>query len=145
MPRFGLSVVTLGVSDLARSVKFYEQLGLKRKLRATGDSVAFFDAGNAVIALFGWDDLAADAAIEAQPRPPAFHGVTLACNCRSEAEVDATLAHALSIGATLLQRAEKTSYGGYRGYFADPDGHPWEAVIAPGLVPDENGRLTLAD
>ena len=144
-PRFALSVVTLGVSDVARSVRFYEALGLTRKMKETGDQIAFFEAGNVIVALFRWDDLAADAMLSAQPRPQAFRGMTLACNCRSEAEVDDVLAHALSIGATLLKPAQKTDYGGYCGYFADPDGHPWEAVIAPGLVPGADGRIVLPD
>jgi catechol 2,3-dioxygenase-like lactoylglutathione lyase family enzyme len=103
-PRFGLSVVTLGVSDVARSVRFYEALGLVRKMKETGDQIAFFDAGNVIVALFRWDDLAADAMLPAQPRPQAFRGMTLACNCRSEAEVDAVLAHALSIGGCYSSR-----------------------------------------
>ena len=144
-PKFALSVVTLGVTDFVRSVRFYEELGLKRKVKSTGDQIAFFDAGNVIVALFRWDDLAADAKLPPQPRPQAFRGTTLACNCRSEAEVDAVLAHALSVGATLLKPAQKTDYGGYCAYFADPDGHPWEAVIAPGLVPDEDGRIALPD
>jgi|EndMetStandDraft_8_1072994.scaffolds.fasta_scaffold66997_2 catechol 2,3-dioxygenase-like lactoylglutathione lyase family enzyme len=144
-PKFTLSVVTLGVSDFARSVRFYEELGLKRKMRATGDQIAFFDAGSVVVSLFRWDDLAADAKLKTEPRPKAFRGVTLACNCRSEVEVDAVLAHALSIGATLVKPALHTEYGGYCAYFADPDGHPWEAVIAPGLVPDADGRIKLPD
>jgi uncharacterized protein len=144
-PKFTLSVVTLGVTDFVRSVRFYEELGLKRKVKSTGDQIAFFDAGNVIVALFRWDDLAADAKLPPQPRPQAFRGTTLACNCRSEAEVDALLAHALSVGATLLKPAQKTDYGGYCAYFADPDGHPWEAVIAPGLAPDEGGRIVLPD
>ena len=144
-PKFALSVVTLGVSDFVRSVRFYEALGLTRKMKATGDQIAFFDAGSVVVSLFRWDDLAADAKLKAEPRPQAFRGVTLACNCRSEAEVDAVLAHALSIGATLVKPAQKTDYGGYCAYFADPDGHPWEAVTAPGLVPDADGRIKLPD
>jgi catechol 2,3-dioxygenase-like lactoylglutathione lyase family enzyme len=142
-PKFAITVVTLGVTDFARSVHFYEALGLERKMRATGDQIAFFDASGVVFALFRWDDLAADALLPAQPRPQAFRGMTLACNCRSEAEVDAALAHALSIGATLLKPAQKTDYGGYCAYFADPDGHPWEVVVAPELIPSEDGRIKL--
>ncbi len=137
--------MTLGVKDLARSVRFYEELGLKRKMRATGDQIAFFEAGIRHRLLFRWDELAADAMIASQPRPAAFRGMTLACNCRSEAEVDAVLAHAISVGATLLKPAQKTDYGGYCGYFADPDGHLWEAVIASGLMPDAEGRIRLPD
>lgn len=144
-PKFAMTVVTLGVNDFARSVAFYEALGLTRKMRATGDVVAFFDAGNVVISLFRWDGLAQDANIPATSPSAGFRGITLACNCRSEAEVDAKLAYAVSIGATLLKPAHKTDYGGYSGYFADPDGHPWEVVIAPGLVPSEDGKVRLPD
>jgi hypothetical protein len=144
-PKFAMTVVTLGVSDFARSVAFYEALGLTRKMRATGDKVAFFDAGNVVLSLFRWDMLAEDAAIAAAPRPQTFRGVTLACNCRSEAEVDIALDHAVSIGAKMLKPAHKTDYGGYSGYFADPDGHPWEVVMAPGLIPSADGKLMLPD
>lgn len=139
---FPLTVVTLGVSDVARSAAFYEALGLTRKFKAAGDEVAFFDAGGVVLALYGWDSLAEDAALPGEPRPQAFRGMTLARNCNSEAEVDAVMAHALGIGAILVRPAEKTSYGGYRGYFADPDGHPWEVVTAPGITLDED-RLLL--
>ena len=142
---FVLTVVTLGVSDMRRSVRFYEDLGLPRKFKETGDTVAFFDAGAVVLALYGWDLLAEDASIADLPRPQAFRGVTLARNCRTDEEVDATMEHALSIGATLLRRAGKTSYGGYRGYFADPDGHAWEAVRAPGFAFAADGRLVLPD
>jgi catechol 2,3-dioxygenase-like lactoylglutathione lyase family enzyme len=142
---FVLTAVTLGVSDFARSVAFYEALGMTRKFKATGDAVAFFDAGGVVLALFRWDMLAADANLAETPRPGAFRGVTLARNCRTETEVDAVLAHAVAIGATLIKPAHKTDYGGYSGYFADPDGHPWEVVIAPGFSVLPDGRVTLPE
>jgi catechol 2,3-dioxygenase-like lactoylglutathione lyase family enzyme len=142
---FALNAVTLGVTDFARSVRFYEALGLKRKMRATGDAIAFFDAGGLVLALFAWTMLAEDAALADEPRPQAFRGTTLARMCRSDAEVDAVMAHALSIGARLLKAAHHTSFGGYSGYFADPDGHPWEAVRAPGFSFAEDGRVILPE
>jgi hypothetical protein len=145
VPPFALNVVTLGVTDFARSVRFYEALGLRRKMRATGDAIAFFDAGGMVLALFRWDELAADAAVAEEPRPQAFRGTTLARMCRSDAEVDRLMAHALSIGARLLKPAHKTSFGGYSGYFADPDGHAWEAVRAPGFSFAPDGRVILPD
>jgi catechol 2,3-dioxygenase-like lactoylglutathione lyase family enzyme len=142
---FALNAVTLGVTDFARSVRFYEALGLKRKMRATGDEIAFFDAGGLVLALFRWNMLAEDSALPDEPRPQAFRGTTLARMCRSDVEVDAVMAHALSIGARLLKPAHRTSFGGYSGYFADPDGHPWEAVRAPGFSFAEDGRVILPD
>jgi uncharacterized protein len=144
-PAFGLNVVTLGVNDFDRSVRFYEALGLTRKMLATGDEIAFFDAGGVVLALFRWQMLAKDAALMDLPRPQAFRGTTLARMCRSDAEVDARMTHALSIGARLLKIAHKTSFGGYSGYFADPDGHPWEVVRAPGFSFTDDGRVMLPD
>jgi predicted lactoylglutathione lyase len=144
-PGFALTVVTLGVRDMARSVRFYEALGLTRKVRAAGDEVAFFEAGGVVLALYGWDMLAQDAALAAEPKAATFRGATLAHNCATDAEVDSRLAHALSIGATLLKPAQQTSYGGYSGYFADLDGHVWEVVRAPGFSFTDDGRLILPD
>lgn len=139
-----LTVVTLGVRDFATSVRFYESLGFARKMRKTGDEIAFFDAGGVVLALYRWKDLAADARLAAEPAPAAFRGVTLAWNRASPQEVDQGLARALKAGATLLKRAQKTDYGGYGGYFADPDGHAWEIVDA-GFALTEDGLLVLPD
>jgi catechol 2,3-dioxygenase-like lactoylglutathione lyase family enzyme len=142
---FGLTVVTLGVRSVADSAAFYGRLGFKRRMRTTGDEVAFFDAGNLIVSLYRWDRLAADAGLADQPRPPAFRGITLACNCETDDEVDAILKHALGAGASLVKAAHTTDYGGYSGYFADPDGHPWEVVRAPGMTFDADGRLVLPD
>jgi catechol 2,3-dioxygenase-like lactoylglutathione lyase family enzyme len=144
-PAARLSVVTLGVRDFHASLTFYEALGFKRKFRATGEEIAFLDACGVVLALFRWDALAAEAALPAEPRPQAFRGTTLAWNCASPEEVDAVFARALAAGARPLKRPGKTSYGGYCGYFADPDGHTWEAVQAPGLTFADDGRLILPD
>lgn len=140
-----LTVVTLGVADMRRSLAFYEALGFDRRLRATGEEVAFFATGGAVLALYPWSRLAADATLLNQPPAPGFRGMTLAWNCRSEGEVDEVLSFAVGQGATLLKAAHRTGYGGYSGYFADPDGHPWEVVVAPGLVVDDGGRVHLPD
>ena len=85
------------------------------------------------------------AALPDQPRPQAFRGVTLAWNCNSVEEVDAVMDFAISKGAKLVRPAEKTDYGGYRGYFADPDGHPWEAVVAPHIFAGDDRRVHLPD
>ena len=126
VPRF--TVITLGVSDMRRSIAFYEALGFARKFRATGEAVAFFDTGGTVLGLYPWSDLAHDAALPDNPRPETFRGVTLAWNCNSAGEVDAALEFAVSRGASLLKSAQTTDYGGYCGYFADPDGHVWEVA-----------------
>jgi catechol 2,3-dioxygenase-like lactoylglutathione lyase family enzyme len=128
-----LTVITLGVANMASSIAFYEGLGFRRRMRSTGEEVAFFDTGASVLALYPWDKLAADVKLPDQPRPTAFRGVTLAWNCSSAAEVVTVLKHALDQGAKLLKGAQQTDYGGYAGYFADPDDHPWEVVVAPGI------------
>jgi predicted lactoylglutathione lyase len=140
-----LTVVTLGVADVGKSIKFYDALGLKRRMKAAGEDIAFFAAGGVVIGLWSWDLLAEDAGIPAAPRPDTFRGTTLAWNCATAAEVDLAFDHALKIGAKSLKAPEKTSYGGYRGYFADPDGHVWEVVTAPGIEVLSDGRVSLPD
>jgi len=140
-----LTVITLGVDDIRASIAFYDALGFVRRFRATGEAVAFFDTGGAVLGLFPWDQLARDAGLPEQPRPQAFRGVTLAWNCRSTAEVDAVLAFAVGQGARLLKPAHETDYGGYSGYFTDPDGHPWEVVVAPGIEVGDDRRVHLPD
>src|ERR1700761_8126917 len=143
VPRF--TVVTLGVIDMHRSVGFYEALGFARKFRATGEVVAFFDTGATVIGLFPWDQLAQDVTLPEHRRPGTFRGVTLAWNCGSAEEVDDVLDFTVSKGAELLKPAHHTDYGGYSGYFADPDGHPWEVVTAPNIEVGEDRRVRLPD
>jgi predicted lactoylglutathione lyase len=144
-PSAKLTAITLGVRDVAASARFYEVLGFKRKMRATGEEIAFIDAGGVVLALWDWNKLADDAMSDAEPRPRTFRGVTLAWNCARQSEVDAVLALAKSAGAKELRAAGRTDYGGYRGYFSDPDGHCWEVVQAPGFDFAADGRLILPD
>jgi predicted lactoylglutathione lyase len=139
-----LTVVTLGVRDFQASLTFYEALGFQRKVRATGDEVAFLDAGGVVLALWHWNSLAEDEALPAEPVSP-YRGMSLAWNCKTMAEVDAAFARGAAAGGKVLRQPEKTGYGGYRGYFADPDGHVWEVVTAPGFGFTDDGRLILPD
>ena len=140
-----LTVVTLGVADMARSIAFYERLGLKRKMKATGEAVAFFETGAMTLALFPWDQLAADAETKDLPRPMAFRGSTLVWNCASAEEVKASMAHALAAGAKEIKTPHETAYGGFSGYFADSDGHLWEIVTAPGVEVMADGRVGLPE
>jgi uncharacterized protein len=143
VPRF--TVITLGVSDIAESIAFYQALGFQRKYRATGEAVAFFDTGGTVISLFPRTELAKDATLPDQKQLAAFCGFTLAWNCSSTEEVDAVLKFAISKGASLLKPARRTDYGGYSGYFVDPDGYPWEVVVAPGIEVGADRRVHLPD
>lgn len=135
-----LSVVTLGVEDVARARAFYEALGLV----ASSDSnphVTFFEAGGVVLALFARCALAKDAQVA--DSAPGFSGVTLAWNVASPAEVDAVMAHAQSVGARIVKSACAAFWGGYHGYFADPDGHLWEVAHNPFWPMDDSGRIRL--
>jgi predicted lactoylglutathione lyase len=145
LPTARVTLITLGVADLARSVRFYETLGFVRKVTATGDEVAFMDAGNVALSLWWWDKAADDAAMPVDPRPLAFRGITLAWNCSAMQEVDAVIKAAVSAGGLLLKPALKADWGGYSGHFADPDGHAWEVAHNPGFPFDESGRLVLPD
>lgn len=138
-----LSVVTLGVADLERSRRFYEEgLGWHRGNRHK--EVVFFQLPGAVLALFSRSALAADAGL-----PPdtaeggGFGGIALAYNARSREEVDAVMAEAEAGGARILKPAQDAFWGGYSGYFADPDGHPWEVAWNPEWEMDREGRVSL--
>jgi catechol 2,3-dioxygenase-like lactoylglutathione lyase family enzyme len=135
-----LTLVTLGVRDHPRARSFYRSLGFVL-LEGSNDSVSFFDAGSALLALFGRAELAADANVVAGKA--GFSGVALARNVRSEAEVDRVLNDAANAGATITKPGQKTFWGGYAGYFADPDGHLWEVAHNPFWPMDENGRVRL--
>ena len=136
-----LSIVTLGVDDLARSSAFYETLGLER-CTSSQDEIVWFRTPHSYIGLFGRDELAEDAATEPGGRT-AFDGVTLAINVSSQGEADEWFERALAAGAAVLKRPEKTSWGGYSGYFADPDGHPWEIAHNPSWTIGDDGRLVI--
>jgi uncharacterized protein len=135
-----LTLITLGVSDVARARKFYEVLGFKAG-RASEETVTFFPAGGVVLALYGRAALAEDATVT--DSKPGFSGVALAHNARSEAEVEAVLTEAVAAGAKLIKSARKAFWGGYSGYFTDPDGHLWEVAYNPYFRLDEAGRVAL--
>ncbi len=135
-----ISLVTLGVTDLARSIRFYDALGFDR-VAGENEGVAFYRTGGAILALFGLADLAEDAHLS--PDRSGFSGISLAINLADEAEVDAALAHAASVGAPILKRAERVFWGGYRGYFADPDGYAWEVAYNPFWPLDDSGLPQL--
>ncbi len=135
-----VSLITLGVTDVARSRRFYETLGFVASSASNAD-VTFFDAGGVVLGLFGRKALADDAQIA--DSAPGFSGISIAHNCRSEAEVDAVIAEAVAAGGHLVKAAHKVFWGGYSGYFADPDGYLWEVAHNPFFPFDDAGRVVL--
>ena len=134
-----LSLVTLGVSDLARSRTFYEALGWKSGA-APADDVVFFQAGGMIIALWGRAELAEDSGVEDSG---GWGGITLAHNVSSPGEVDAVIEEARAAGATIGREPATTFWGGYSGVFLDPDGHPWEIAHNPHWTIGADGSTTL--
>ena len=123
-----ISMITLGVEDLAKSVKFYRD-GLGFPQMESPPEVAFFTLNGSWLGLYGRTALAEDATVPAAGS--GFKGFSLAHNVASEGEVDQIMAQALNAGATLAKAARKTSWGGYAGYFKDPDAHLWEIAYNP--------------
>jgi catechol 2,3-dioxygenase-like lactoylglutathione lyase family enzyme len=134
-----LTCVTLGVTDLARSRRFYEALGWHSACAADSD-VVFFQAGGMVLALWARKELEADSEVTDSG---GWGGVTLAHNVRSPAEVDRVIEEARAAGATIGRPGAETFWGGYSGVFIDPDGHPWEVAHNPGWTLAEDGSVRL--
>ena len=137
-----LTMVTLGVADVARSTAFYESLGWRRS-SASEDTITFFSMQGSVLGLFGRDALAEDATVDSAGS--GFRGVSLALNCVDRDEVDAAYASWLDAGAAPVKRPEAVSWGGYSGYVADPDGHLWEIAHNPFSPNDDAGRMQLPE
>ena len=122
-----ISMITLGVQDLKKSIAFYEKLGLPRM--DSPPEVAFFTLNGTWLGLYGREALAKDANVPANGS--GFDGITLSHNLKTEAEVDAVMAEAKEAGANIVKPAQKADWGGYHGYFKDPDGHLWEIAYNP--------------
>lgn len=137
-----ISLITLGVADLARATGFYERLGWRRSVKGA-EGVAFFQAGAMVLSLYPREDLEKDAGVPlaTERRPP----MALAYNTRTREEVDAVLSEAVDAGATLIHPARDAHWGGYFGHFADPDGFLWEVAWNPGFPMTDDGVLTLPE
>ncbi|ALA18183.1 MULTISPECIES: VOC family protein [unclassified Chelatococcus] len=138
-----VNLITLGVTDRAASQRFYEKLGWQPKARAYEASITFLGLDNLALALWDRDKLAEDAKLPLTP--PGFGGFTLAINLPDEKAVDAALDAAVAAGGRLLKPGTKADWGGYSGYFADPDGHPWEVAFNPFVPLDARGLMVLPD
>lgn len=137
-----VSVITLGVADLKRNSEFYERLGWRRSF-AKSEGIIFFQAGGMVLALYPRHELAKDANVA--PEGHGFNGISLAYNTRNRAEVDSVLKEAAAAGATVLKPAQEAFWGGYSGYFSDPDGFLWEVAWNPFFLIAEDGSIRIPD
>ncbi|MEO7994626.1 MAG: VOC family protein [bacterium] len=135
-----VSLITLGVRDLKKSQAFYEALGWTAH-PSSQEGVIFFQLPGMVLALYGRTELAEDAQLP--PYGTGFGGIALAYNAASKDDVDIALAQAVKAGATLLRQAHDAFWGGYSGYFADPDGHPWEVAWNPFWTLGDDGTINL--
>ena len=135
-----ITLLTLGVADLPRARAFYAALGWQES-GDSQESVAFLHGAGTHLGLWSRADLAADS--EVPDDGGGWGGITLAHNVASPDEVDAVLAEAQAAGGTVLRAGSATSWGGYNGVFADPDGHRWEIAHNPGWPLDDQGRAVL--
>lgn len=136
-----VSLITLGVADLGRARRFYEQLGWRGQ---EVEETVFFQAGGMAIVLWGRDKLAADSGVS-DAADNGFGGIALAHNVRSRTEVDDIVVRAEAAGATVTRPPAPTFYGGYAGCFCDPDGHVWEIAHNPGFALADDGSITIPD
>ena len=138
-----ISIITLGVADLNRSYAFYRHgLGFP-SIRKPEDGIVFFQTGGACLALYPANELAADIASDFPKERSRFSGVTLAHNTRSKGEVDRILRQAQQAGGRIEKPAQEASWGGYSGYFSDPDGHLWEVAYSDGWEFHPDGSLVI--
>ncbi len=135
-----ISIITLGVADLARSTAFYESLGWA-KSKASMPTITFFDMQGSVFGLYEWSALADDAKVA--PEGSGFRGVTLAMNLATTDEVDTVFAEWIAAGAVSVVEPHTAFWGGYSSYVADPDGHLWELAHNPYARLDDEGRLVM--
>ena len=135
-----LSLVTLGVANLAQARAFYEAMGWQ-PAKPDIEGVVFFQLRGMILGLFGREDLARDALLD--PEGSGFRGISLAYNTRTPEEVDAELDRAVAAGGKLLKPAQKVFWGGYAGYFTDPDGHLWEVAHNPFWQLAADGSVSL--
>jgi uncharacterized protein len=135
-----ISVITVAVADLERSRRFYED-GLGWSPRSVHEDIAFYQLNGIVLGLFARASFNADAHLPSGTE--SVGGIALAYNVRSREEVDRVMAAAEAAGAKITKPAEEVFWGGYSGYFTDPDGHLWELAWNPGWPIDEQGNVTM--
>lgn len=137
-----ITIITLGVRDFKRSYHFYTELGFKTDAKPT-DSIAFFKTNSIVLAIYPLDKLAEDISPDILKEKPAFSGITLAHNVMNKNDVNAVLLQAQNAGGKIIKPAQDAFWGGYHGYFKDPDGYFWEVAYFDQFKYDKQGNLVL--
>ena len=138
-----ISIITLGVADLGRAYQFYHHgLGFPAS-RTPEDGIIFFQTGGTCLALYPADKLAEDVAPDFPTERSRFPGITLAHNTREKAQVDQLLQRAVQAGGKIEKPAQDTFWGGYSGYFSDPDGYLWEVAYADSWEFNPDGSLVI--
>jgi len=145
-----VNLICLGVRNMEKSLAFYKNIGFKTYERDNAPDIVFFDNQGSKLELYPLEKLAKDIDAEnppalSAPGPGKFNGITLACNMKSEAEVDAMLKTVEKHGGKVVKPAQKVFWGGYSGYFHDPDGYYWEVAYADVWKFDENEMLIISD
>lgn len=140
-----INLICLGVRSMERSLDFYKGIGFRTYEQDACPPVVFFDNQGSKLELYPLEELARDIDDRDPPAlsPGGFGGVTLACNCRSPQEVDAVMALAAAQGGVIAKTPRTVFWGGYSGYFQDPDGYYWEVAYGPNWVYDDNGMLVI--
>lgn len=136
-----LSIVTLGVRDMPAMRAFYRSFGWREE--GDSDTHSMFHTGGGVLALFPYEELAADANLQVSGEPGAYRGFTLAINLESREDVDAAFQELRSLGVSITKEPAATDWGGYSGYFADPEGNPWEIAWGSFYSIDDRGGLII--
>ena len=138
-----IHIITLGVKDIDRSLKFYRELGFQSSVQEENPAVVFFQNGGAALALYPRDKLAKDISEASPPQGQGFGGITLAFNTREQDEVDKIMAQAKAAGGKIVKQPQRVFWGGYSGYFADPDGYYWEVAYWENWQFNEDGSLVI--
>ncbi|WP_432735829.1 VOC family protein [Maridesulfovibrio sp. FT414] len=138
-----ISIITLGVENLVRAYEFYSALGFSASKKPE-DGIVFFRTGGVCLALYPMEALAKDISEDQEPNRSGFSGITIAHNTRTKGEVDEILAQAERFGGRILKPAQDVFWGGYSGYFSDPDSHVWEVAYADFWEFNEDGSLVIA-
>jgi catechol 2,3-dioxygenase-like lactoylglutathione lyase family enzyme len=138
-----IHIITLGVKDIKRSLRFYRELGFQTSVQEENPGIVFFQSGGAALALYPRDKLAEDINEKNPPQGEGFGGITLAHNTREKDEVDRIMELAAKAGAKIVKQPQRVFWGGYSGYFADPDGYYWEVAYGENWQFKDDGSLVI--